>query len=124
MSTYAEGQLWLRISEVPFAQGVIIGAVLQFVSQAGGDLLDGFYDIGAVSEHFLSVDMRDVVEIDVHGEPRQAEIEQVESGATFENEFSAKEGVFVELGEEFAKPEDFFETVGLKPRGLCSGGKA
>jgi hypothetical protein len=65
----------------------------------------------------------DVVEIDVHGEPRQAQVEQVESGAAFQNESSAEEGVFLELGEEFAQSEDFLEVVGLKACGFAAAGK-
>lgn len=61
---------------------------------------------------------------EVHGEPRQAQVEQVESGAAFQNESSAEEGVFLELGEEFAQSEDFLEVVGLKARGFCRRGKA
>jgi hypothetical protein len=32
--------------------------------------------------------------------------------------------MFLELGEEFAQPEDSFEVVGLKARGVCGGGKS
>lgn len=113
----------VRVSEVPFAHGMVVGAILQFVSEPGRYLFDCFHDVGAFGQHHFTFDVRDVVEIDVYGKPRQAEIEQVESGAALEDEFSAKEGVFVELSEEFAKPEDLFEVVGLKARGLCLGEK-
>lgn len=79
---------------------------------------------GALGKHRFTFEVSDVVEIDVHGEPRQAQVEQVESGAAFQNESSAEEGVFLELGEEFAQSEDFLEVVGWKARGFCSRGKA
>jgi hypothetical protein len=51
-------------------------------------------------------------------------VEQVDSGAAFQNESSAEEGMFLELGEEFAQSEDSLEVVGLKTCGFCSRGKA
>jgi len=56
---------------VPFAQGVAIGAILEFVSDPGRDLVDSLYDFGALGKHRFTFEVSDVVEIDVHGEPRR-----------------------------------------------------
>jgi len=109
------------VAEVPLPQGMIIGAVLQFVSEAGGDLFESFDDVRALTEHFGAINVCDVVQVDVHGEPRYVEVEQVEGGAAFENEFVAKEGMFVELGEQFAEAKKLFEVAGFEAARKLAG---
>lgn len=104
----------IGVAEVPFPQSMIIGAVLDLVSEADSDLFDSLNNVRALAEHFFAIDVRDVVQIDVHGEACQVEVEQVERGAALENEFVAKEGMFVKLGEQFSKTKELLEVVGLK----------
>jgi hypothetical protein len=100
---------------------MIIYAILKFVSEAGSDLFDGSNDFGSLRQHLFAIDVRDVVQIDVHGEPRQVEVEQIQRSATFQHELAAKEGMFVKLREEFAKTKEFLEVVGVEAG--CFGGR-
>src|ERR1700730_14379134 len=109
------------VAEVPFPQGMIIYAILKFVSEAGSDLFGGSNDFGSLRQHLFAMDVRDVVQIDVHGEPRQVEIEQIQRSATFQDELAAKERMFVKLREQFPKTKEFLEVVGVEAG--CFGGR-
>jgi hypothetical protein len=90
---------------------MIIDSVLDSVSKTGSDLVHGANDIGTFGEHFFAVDLRNVVEVDIHGETNQVKVEQIYRGTAFKNDSVAKEGVLVEFSEEFTKTKNLFEVV-------------
>jgi hypothetical protein len=90
---------------------MIIDAVLDSVSKTSGDLVHGANDIRTFGEHLFALDLRDVVEVDINGETNQIEVEQIYRGAALKNDSVAKEGMFVELIEEFTKTKDLFQVV-------------
>jgi hypothetical protein len=47
-------------------------------------------------------------------EPRQAKVEKIERGSAFENEFPAKERMFMKLVEKLPKAKYFLEIGGVK----------
>src|ERR1700722_7011722 len=104
----------VEVAEIPFAQGVIIDAVLKFVAEAGSDLFHGLDDVRAFGEHRLAINVADVVQIDVHRKPLQTQVEQVEGRAALESEFPTQEGMPLKLVQEFPKTKDLLEVVGLK----------
>src|SRR5580704_3411414 len=90
---------------------MIIDSVLDSVSKTSGDLIHRANDIRAFVEHFFAVDLRNVVEIDINGEPNQVKVEQIYRGATFKNDSVAKERMLVKFSEEFSKTKSLFEAV-------------
>src|ERR1700678_3742235 len=90
---------------------MIIDSVLDSVSKTGSDLGPRANDIRGFGKHFFAVDLRNVVEIDVHGEPNQVKVEQIYRGTALQNDSVAKEGMLVELSEEFTKPKELFQVV-------------
>ena len=59
----------IGVAEVPFPQSMIIDTILDLVSDTYSDLFDSLNDVRALAEHFFAINVRDVVQIDVHGEP-------------------------------------------------------
>ncbi len=103
-------------SEIPLAQGVVVDAILELVAKTRRDLLDSRNDFWTVLERRFTVDVPDVVQIDVDGEPRKIEVKEIEGRAALENEFSFKSGVFVEFDKKLAKAENLLKIFGRKAR--------
>ena len=61
---------------------------------------------------WTSASVRDVVQIDIHGESCQFEIEKVKGCAALQHQLAFEEWVFVEFGEKFPQPEHFLEVIG------------
>ena len=72
----------------------------------------GANDIRAFGEHLLSLDVRDIVEIDINGETNQVKAEQIDGGAALQHEPVAQGEMLVELGKEFTKTKNLFQVVG------------
>jgi hypothetical protein len=101
---------------------MIVDAVLDSVSKTGSDLVHGANDIRTLGEHLFTLDLRDVVEIDINGETNQVKVEQIYRGTALKNDSLAKEGVLVELGKHFTKTKDLFQAVRWEAAciGYCS----
>ena len=99
------------VTKIPFAQSMIIDTVLDSISKTSSDLAHGANNIRTFGEHLLAIGLRNVVEIDVNGEPNQVKVEQIYRGAALQNDSVAKEGMLVELSEEFTKPKELFQVV-------------
>ena len=88
----------IREIEVPLPQRVVVDPILKPVAETGTDLLDSFSDFRAVAERCFTVDVPDVVQVDIDGKPREIEIKEVESRSALEDKLSSEIGMFVEFG--------------------------
>jgi hypothetical protein len=57
------------VTKMPFVHSMIIDTILDSVSKTGSDLVHGANDIQTFGEHLLAIGLRNVVEIDVNGDP-------------------------------------------------------
>lgn len=64
----------------------------------------------------VTINLRDVVEIDIDGQPCEAEKEEIEGRSALEGKLSPKISMLVEFAKELAKAENFFKIVGGKAR--------
>jgi hypothetical protein len=84
----------IREIEVPLPQRVVVDAVLKPVAETGNDVLDSFSDFRALAERCFAVDVADVVQVDIDGQPREIQVKEVESRSALEDKLSPEIGMF------------------------------
>ncbi len=70
--------------EPPFAACVLGGDPLDVEAETSAHGLYRLIDLGSVGEHGNSVGRADVIQVDVHRQPRHVEDEQIQCGAALE----------------------------------------
>ena len=68
-------------------------------------------DLGTVRQHVLALQRADVVEIDVYGQPRMAEDEQVQGGAALKDPLASQRRVGVQDVQEMHQMEDLLDRT-------------
>jgi len=87
---------------------------------AAADLLDGPLELGALGQHALAIRRAEVVEVEVHGQPRHVVHEEVEGRSALERHARRQERVLAKRVEQLQQPEHLLEGFERVP--ALSGG--
>ena len=74
------------IREKAFGESMVVGTSLHFVSKRLADLLSCLNDLRTLSLHFFTVQLTDVIQIDVHRETGELKIEEIYGCSTLQSQ--------------------------------------
>ena len=106
--------------QAPLASSVLARHALDGEPLARADRCDRLLHLRLVCEHGGAVAGADVVEVDVHGQPRHVEEEEVERRSALERDARTKEGVRAQRLQQAEQAKDLLQRVGAKAE-RCGG---